>query len=508
MATTILIVDDSAEDRLAYSRYLTGDREAAYVVREAGTGEAGLRICQEEAIDCVLLDYNLPDIDGVEFMTRMKSSLGEGAPAVVMFTGKGSEQIAANSIKSGARDYLVKGLASKDVVRAIQNAIHGALEQQREQARVLRQYAEQLARADRNKDDFLATLAHELRNPLSPIGTSMDLLQRQLPESAQVSKAGTVVKRQLEHLTHLLNDLLDVARINNGKMVLQRVDLALSEVLSRVGDQCQPMVEKAGHTLRIDQPAHAVMIHGDPVRLVQIIANVVANACKFSLVAGEIVVRAESAGGDITIRVSDKGMGLAAESLSQIFGMFSQAGDQSLNLGGLGVGLSLAKRFAEMHGGTIVAHSDGLGRGCQFVLNLPIVVGGGDVAARASADAGSVDAKRILVVDDNRDAADTLQALLELGGHTVAVAYDGIQAIAKAASVAPDIVLMDLGMPGLSGYDAIRLVRAAHTGQPMVLVALTGWGDAEARRRSSEAGFDHHLVKPFNFEAARKLLGI
>lgn len=507
MPNIILIVDDSEEDRVAYARYLMGEREGAYRVRQARNGEEGLAICNTEAIDCVLLDYNLPDIDGIEFLMRLRGRLGELAPAVVMLTGKGNELVAAESIKAGARDYLVKGMASQEVVRAIQNAIHEALHYQRSRSQQLRDYSEQLARTDRAKDTFLATLAHELRNPLSPIGMSMEVLLRLEPDSAHVARAASVVKRQVHHLTHLLDDLLDVARITNDKITLQRRELALAEVIARLVDQCHPAVERAGQTLKIIQPGQPIMIDADPVRLVQAIANVLNNASKFSPRSGEIVLDIAQEGCEIIIRVTDQGVGLAPDSLENIFGMFAQADNASMHLGGLGVGLSLARRFAEMHGGSVRAHSAGLGRGCAFTLRFPIIIAN-ELPANSAVAERTVSPKRVLVVDDNRDAADGLCALLELEGHLVTVAYDGFEAIEKASSQRPDIVLMDLGMPGMTGYDAIGQVRAASSGASMLLVALTGWGDIDARRRSKAAGFDHHLVKPIDFDAARTLLDL
>jgi signal transduction histidine kinase len=513
---SVLIVDDSLEDRATYKRWLLAAKDKSYTVHEAATAKDGFRICGAEALHCILLDYNLPDMNGIDFLTALRESLLDATPAVVMLTGRGNEAVAASAIKAGAHDYLVKGLQGLEVANAVHAAIENSILKRRIsiQEKELLLQSRELALNDRRKDEFLAALAHELRNPLAPIRTSVELLVRKFPAEPIVANVGAVVRRQIDHLTRLLDDLLDIARINSGKIVLQCKDVLLSEVITRVCDQCLPLVEKASHALAIEQPKETVTFHVDPVRLVQTLVNIVSNACKFSPVAGVISLKVVATGHEIVFRVKDGGIGLEPDSLERIFGMFAQSGSVASNKSGLGVGLGLAKQFAEMHGGSVTAQSEGLGRGSEFILKIPIKPadgelppGGGIEPVLAAGEKGDLSKKRVLVVDDNRDSADTLMSLFEWEGHTVTVAYGGNEAVGAAITFAPDIIFMDIGMPGTNGYDAVRQIRQGHAaGRYIYVVAISGWGDEETRRRAKDAGFDHHLVKPFDFTAAMDLL--
>jgi signal transduction histidine kinase len=355
-----------------------------------------------------------------------------------------------------------------------------------------RQY--QVRLADQRKDEFLATLAHELRNPLSPIRTSIGLIRRLQP-SDEVRKLTDIVDRQTVHLTRLVDDLLDVARITTGKVALNATHTTLSAVITHALEIAASSMQEKQHELEVVQPTEEFALDADHARIVQSVANLLVNAAKYTQPHGHIALTAAVEGKVVTFRVRDNGRGLAPDSLTRIFELFAQARSADEPPSGLGIGLNLARKFAELHGGSITATSDGLGRGSEFVLTLPVVVGVEQPASTGAAGA-SVDGagRRVLVVDDNKDAADTLEAFLTMEGFSVAVAYDGAAALEKVQLHAPDVVLMDIGMPRMDGYEAARMLRAA--GRPLRLIALTGWGQALDKAKAQEAGFDRHFVKP------------
>lgn len=370
-----------------------------------------------------------------------------------------------------------------------------------------RQY--QVRETQRRKDEFLASLGHELRNPLAPIKTSVALLSHLYPESEQVSKVKGVIERQVTHLTRLVDDLLDVARITSGKVQLQRKDIALQQVLGHVIELCQPVASSRHISIGLDLPAHTVVLHADYARVVQIFANIVSNAVKFTPDDGHIHITARMAEGQLHVAIEDNGIGIEPEAMPRIFSMFEQGRTVTGQMAsGLGIGLSLARQFAEMHGGGIEAHSEGPGRGSRFIVHLPASIVEGPAAMPAdAAPTGASHAVQVLVVDDNRDAADSLQTLFQLEGYAVRVAYDGAQALAAIDAIWPQLIVMDLGMPGMDGYEAARQIRQKAQGRDVLMLALTGWGQGDARQRTAQAGFDHHLTKPVDFAAIAALLG-
>lgn len=354
--------------------------------------------------------------------------------------------------------------------------------------------------ADRRKDEFLATLAHELRNPLAPLLNSLQLLKMPRLDGATIERTRQTMERQVHHLVRLIDDLLDVSRVMRGKISLQRERLELSTIVARGVETARPIIDAQGHDLQIDLPDAPLPLEADPVRMAQVFANLFNNAAKYTPAGGRISLSAKREGADIEVRVRDTGIGIAPELLSGIFDLFVQADPSaSRSQGGLGIGLTLVKSLVEMHGGTICARSGGLGRGSEFVVRLPL--------ARAQSADGSRDSasmqlppariiRRVLVIDDNQDAAETLALLLQLEGHEVHVAHDGPAGLEAAVSLRPDVIFLDLGMPGMDGYEVARRLRQEPGLKETRLAALTGWGQQEDRRRSAEAGFDAHLVKP------------
>ncbi|MDB5965620.1 MAG: hybrid sensor histidine kinase/response regulator [Polaromonas sp.] len=372
-----------------------------------------------------------------------------------------------------------------------------------------RQY--QVRDADQRKDEFLATLAHELRNPLAPIRTSMGILQHLHPDAPEVTQVRNVVNRQVTHLTRLVDDLLDVARITSGKVVLKKGHISLQSVVNHAVEISGSTMESKQHTLDVVEPETHHVLDADHARLVQSVANLLVNAAKFTPGPGHVVLRVSVSGSSVTFSVKDNGIGLEGQSLTRIFELFAQTPVPGEAPTGLGIGLSLARQFAEMHGGTLEASSEGLGRGSEFVLTLPVVV---QEPLLSLQDADNADThpmeklttKKILVVDDNVDAADTLEALLGMDGFEVTTVYDGVAAVEAAGRAMPDVVVMDIGMPGMDGYEAARIIRQQSGGERMVLIALTGWGQSADKNRASEAGFDHHLVKPVDYDMLIKCL--
>ncbi|MFC5500188.1 response regulator [Caenimonas terrae] len=363
-----------------------------------------------------------------------------------------------------------------------------------------RQY--QVRLADQRKDEFLATLAHELRNPLAPIRTSMSILRRLAP-AANVARIVDVVDRQVVHLTRLVDDLLDVARISTGKVALQARRTTVRSVLTHALEISGSAIQDKAHTLKVEQPEGEFALNADHARVVQSVANLLVNAAKFTPEHGEIELAAEVQGDTVRFRVKDNGRGLQEQSKGRIFELFAQATVPGEPASGLGIGLNLAKRFAEMHGGSISVSSDGPDRGSEFVLSLPVVLTSDGAEAPATPPPAAAPqahgaARKILVVDDNVDAADTLEALLSIEGFSVAVAYDGEAALAAVRSDPPAIVLMDIGMPRMDGYEAARRIRQETEG--IRLIALTGWGQDLDRHKAEAAGFNTHFVKPVDLE--------
>jgi PAS domain S-box-containing protein len=357
-----------------------------------------------------------------------------------------------------------------------------------------------LKEADRRKNEFLATLAHELRNPLAPIRNAVQILKVKGPSEDQLNWGRDMIDRQVVQMARLLDDLLDISRITRNKLELRKERVALSSVIESAVETSRPLIEACGHELAIDLPAEPIYLEADPMRLAQVVWNLLNNAAKYTDRGGRISLAARRQGSEVSISIADNGIGIESEMLPQLFEIFSQVAPASeRSQGGLGIGLSLVRGLVEIHGGSIEAHSDGPGQGSQFTVRLPLVVE--TVSPKMPPVAHSVLAvqgsgRRILVVDDNRDSADSLGTLLRVQGYDVHTAYDGQAAIEAAEILRPDVVLLDLGMPRLNGYEAARHLRQQPWGRDLTLIALTGWGQDEDRQRTREAGFDQHFVKP------------
>ncbi len=358
-----------------------------------------------------------------------------------------------------------------------------------------------LRQVDRAKDEFLATLAHELRNPLAPIRNAVRILEAQGVLPAQSLRALEVVKRQVGQMSRLIEDLLDISRITRNKFELRKGKVELSEVLQAAVETSRPLLEAAGHELTVAAPPQPIHLHADLIRLAQALSNLLNNSAKYTPPGGRVWLTAERQGSDVVLTVGDNGIGIPGEMLPRIFEMFTKV-DRSPDWaqGGLGIGLTLVKRLVEMHGGTVHAQSDGPGKGSRFTIRLPVVEAPEPISHPAAAApierTASATSLRVLVVDDNRDSAITLSQYLKLMGNDVRSAFDGEEALELVGEFRPDAVMLDLGLPKIDGLEVARRIRGQPWGVDMVLIAVTGWGQEEDRQRSKEAGFDHHMVKP------------
>ena len=374
----------------------------------------------------------------------------------------------------------------------------------------LRELGEALREADHRKDEFLATLAHELRNPLAPIRNAVQILQLTGPPSPELQWAREVIDRQVQQMTHLIEDLMDISRITRNTMELRKENVELGAILQSAVETSRPLIDASGHSITVSLPPQPISLNADPTRMAQVFSNLLNNAAKYSEKAGRIELTASPEGDDVVVSVRDHGIGIPREMLTRIFDLFTQV-DRSLERahGGLGIGLTLVRRLVEMHGGKVTAHSDGAGKGSVFMVRLPIAA-----ALPASAEAPPmsgtpIDARkshRILIVDDNGDAATSLSMMLTILGYETRTAADGQSGLDAAMEFRPQAILLDIGIPKMNGYDVARRIREQPWGKKMVLIAVTGWGQTEDIQRTIEAGFDHHLVKPVDPADLTKLL--
>ena len=424
--------------------------------------------------------------DGAEFLLECRIRRRDGGQRWIRFTGKGTQ-------------------VGEPQAFTIIGTVEDITERKAAEERVL-EFASQLSEADRRKDEFLATLAHELRNPLAPIRNGLQIIRR-TDSPAALEKATAMMDRQIKQMVRLVDDLLDISRISRDKLQLQKGRVTLSAVLAQAVETSQALIAASGHKLLVSAPAEPVVIDGDVTRLVQVFSNLISNAAKYSEGDSPIWLTSEASADEVLVRVKDFGVGIPADMLPRIFDMFVQV-DRSLerSQGGLGIGLTLVKRLVELHGGSIEARSDGEDKGSEFLVRLPLVRSLPDELLPQSEQANSSQRLHVLIADDNEDAAESLAQLLEMMGSTVHRASDGLQAVAMAQDLRPEVIVLDIGMPRLNGFEACRRIRTQSWSKGVVIIALTGWGQDEDRRRSMDAGFDRHLVKPVDPLMLEKLL--
>jgi signal transduction histidine kinase len=414
---------------------------------------------------------------------------------VLVLTRQGADSVDASLAVSalGNVTLLERPLRVATLVSTVRTALRA-----RERQYQIRRHLAELSEADQRKNEFLATLGHELRNPLSPLLTSLELLKLPAREEPNVGRVVEVMRRQANHLVRLVDDLLEVSRITRGLIDVQRQPVELREIVAAAVETSRPTIEASEHRLTVNVPDERLSVLGDSVRLTQVFANLLNNAAKYTDPGGSIELSVRNVGDTAFVSVRDSGIGIEREHLSSVFDMFTQVSRSDRRTqGGLGIGLTLVRSLVALHGGSVTATSEGRGRGSTFEVRLPLAKV--EVPAEHARDAHKgFRGCRMLVVDDNQDATETLQTLLESLGATVAAAGNGRDALAEFERFAPDVVLLDIGMPGMDGYEVARRIRALPVGGSTPLIAVTGWGQQEDVKRCFEAGFDHHLVKPLD----------
>jgi signal transduction histidine kinase len=566
----VLLVDDQPARLLTYESILS---ELGQNLVSARSGLEALEKLMKEEFAVVLLDVSMPDMDGFEAATLIHQHPRFERTPIIFVTGVHvSELDRLKGYKVGAVDYVSIPVVpeilrskvavlvelhlkrrelqelNRNLARANERLAEANTTLQAEKTRELENLNRVLQRAneeleganrslqtevtertrvelalkeaDRHKDEFLAMLAHELRNPLAPINNAVALMHRTALTDPQLTWARDVIGRQLAHLTRLVDDLLDVSRITRGKINLTKEVIEIAALVGRTVETVQPLFTERDHRLRVEIPDEVLTVLGDPTRLMQAIGNILSNAAKYTERGGEVILCAVQTGSEVEIRIRDNGIGIPPDLMPMIFNLFTQL-DRSSGpaQSGLGIGLALVRRLVEMHGGSVTAHSDGPGRGSEFVIRLPLLLANRVAAddqqlntlsaleqSMMNAEGTSQTQRRILVADDNNDALESLATLLQLSGHEVYTAANGAVALESAEQHRPEVALLDIGMPKLDGYEVARRIRAQPWGARITLVALTGWGQDSDRRRSQEAGFDSHLVKPLDLDKLTDLL--
>lgn len=495
-----LLVDDLEENLLSLEALL---RRPGLVMLKAKNGSQALEILLERDIALALLDVQMPDMDGFELAELMRGmERTKRVPIMFLTAGTADTSRRFRGYEAGAVDFLQKPL-EPDVLRSKANVFF----EMRRQQRIIEAHRDQLEEADRRKDEFIATLAHELRNPLAPIRNGLQILNL-APNAPEAASVREMMERQLNHLVRLIDDLLDVSRISQGKIDLRRETVTAQSAVRGAIEACTPLIEANRHILNVDMPQEDIWVSADPTRFSQIISNLLNNAAKYTPDGGKIGLKVRQKDDLVNIAITDNGLGISAEMLPRIFDLFTQVSHHhELSKGGLGIGLSLVKRLVEMHGGIIAVESEGLEKGSSFTVSLPVSAAAVDkMPAGTTVEKQDRPPLQILVVDDNIPSAQTIGWMLELIGHEPTLAHDGLAAIKIAQEQYPDVVLLDIGLPGMNGYDVCRTLRQdPHFGET-VFIAQTGWGQDKDKREAFEAGFDHHLVKPVNMQQFSELL--
>ena len=518
----ILLVDDQPSKLLTYEAIL-GDLGENLI--KAGSGREALEHLLKHEITVVLMDVSMPEVDGFELAEMIRQHPRCRRTAIIFVSAVHLTDLdRLKGYSSGAVDYVGVPVVP-ELLRAKVRVFTELFRQTREAERLTRELeqrvaertaeleraislqtdlADRLREADRRKDEFLAQLAHELRNPLASIHNAVSVMQLKPLPDPQLAWCRDVMSRQMDQLVRLVDDLLDVSRITLGKIRLRRQPVELAPIVARAVETSQPLIEAHRHELRVTLPEEAVLVEGDDARLAQVVANLLNNASKYQADGGRIELVVSRENDMATIRVRDRGTGVPPELLPRLFEPFSQ-GDPvgSLTQTGLGLGLALVKSLVEMHGGTVQLAANGPATGSEFVVYLPCLEQAEPAAAPAAEPAGPP--RRVLVVDDSADAAESLALLLRMNGHQVTIAYDGRRAVELAASERPSVMLLDLGLPGMDGYEVCRQVRQQGLSDTYI-VALTGYGQERDRERSRLAGFDGHAVKPVGLEELRRVL--
>jgi signal transduction histidine kinase len=495
-----LFADDNAETRL-FVRRLLADR---YEVEVVGDGRAALDAIRRDRPELLITDLIMPRIDGIELLRAIRADSSLRTLPVVVLSERGELDSRIEGLDAGADDYLVKPFSPRELLARVRTTLE--LARMREVVERAAGREDALREANRRKDEFLSMLAHELRNPLAPIGYGIHLLGLPDLDPERLARTRAMLERQVTHLTRIVDDLLDVSRITSGKLSLERERLDLAQLVVQAAEDRRGTLESQGIAVEVETPSTPVWVIGDATRLTQLFDNLLDNARKFTPSGGRVTLRVrEDANGEAVVSVRDTGVGIDASLLPRVFEPFAQA-EQPIDRkhGGLGLGLAVAKGLIELHGGAIEVASAGPGQGTEFTVRIPSLK---DLNESAPVSAGTATAPRplrVLIVEDNADAAEILRTLLEHHGCTVSVAYSGPAGVYAAKSERPDVVLCDIGLPGMDGYAVAGALRQSPETVAARLIAVSGYGHEGDKQRALESGFDLHLVKPVS---AQQLLG-
>jgi signal transduction histidine kinase len=502
----ILVVDDLPEKLIVYRTIL---EELGQNLVFASSGEEALKLVLTHDFAVILLDVNMPGMDGFETASLIRKRRKSSHTPIIFLTAFVDDVHAAQGYATGAVDFLLTPVLPDVLKTKVRVFIelwqmrHQAAMQAEERAR--RRAAEE---SERRKDAFLGMLAHELRNPLGPIRNAINLLQQMGPDTPRMNQLRDIIDRQVTHMTRLVDDLLDSTRLARGKVLLRKERCDIVRIVRQTVDDYRNIFADSKLSVDVKLPGTPLWVQGDPTRLVQMIGNLLHNANKFTPTGGAVTVQVgfDAETGTASVTVSDTGIGIDAQVLPTIFDVFQQA-EQGLDRtrGGLGLGLSLVRGLAELHSGTVTASSEGAGKGASFTIRLPAEAAP-EVAAAQSSSAETLAKRRILIIEDNLDAAETTRMLLERDGHDVRTAYTGADGIAAARDFRPQVILCDIGLPGVDGYQVARTMRRENGYGAPFIVALTGYGRDQDRRQAQEAGFDMHLTKPIDMSSLRKAL--
>lgn len=530
----VLLVEDDEEDYLLAKELFRELPRGAYYLDRVATYEAALTALKECGHDLYLVDYRLGKRTGLELIDEARKA-GCAAP-LIMLTGQQELEIDLLAMRAGAVDYLVKdrldslGLERsmryalqqkrhEDLIRRVNQELEervrartaelASLNRALQNEVIVRQRAEDAVReGSQRKDEFLATLAHELRNPLAAISSALQLLNPLPADPNQVGELHTIMRRQVEQLVRLIDDLMDMSRISRGKLTLRRERLAVQDVIQTALDVSRPFISAGNHELQVTMPEAPLFIDADRVRIAQIVGNLLVNAAKYTPRGGKLALAVREDLGCVAIDVVDNGIGIPAEMLPKIFDLFTQVdSSKTRSHGGLGIGLTLVKTLVEMHQGTVEAHSAGENQGSRFTVRLPLVRAPGEPVAKLEAtELPDVPRRRVLIVDDNESAAHLLQRLLHRLHQDVHTAASAVEALESLGSIQPEVVISDIGMPEMSGYEMAQAIRRRTDIPQPTLIALTGYGKDSDRLESASAGFDVHLCKPIGIDALAKIL--
>jgi signal transduction histidine kinase len=515
----ILVVDDNQSNLVAIEAALAPIGRQLVLAR-SGIEALGKLLEQDFAL--IILDVAMPGMDGFETAKLVRSRARNRTTPIIFVTGLSWENDAViRGYELGAFDFLMKPIrpevlrakasvfvqlqertielkAKADELREAQTRAHERellAQRRRFEAEVMEQQMHQLAETDRRKDEFLAILAHELRNPLQPLQTAVEVLEHD-PDKPVPARIRSIVQRQVHHITRLVDDLLDVARFNAGKLELRREPVSLAQIVDEAVTQCQSAIDLRKHSIQVSSGKEPAVVFGDPVRLIQVVVNLIGNAAKYTDSGGKLTVGWGIENGRGIIRVSDNGKGIPADILPRVFDMFVQERVQSSGAGGLGLGLGLVKRLIELHGGTVSATSGGSGLGSTFEISLALQEPPPQVATSRTKTGPRKASLRAVVCDDAPDLRELVADLLRLRGHEVTVVEDGPAAVQTICAERPDVALIDIGLPNMDGYEVARQIRKFSADYKPRLIAMTGYGQASDRASAFEAGFDDHITKP------------